>query len=76
MEKAFRRLTIYPGQISMVFNLGHSEEFYGIMKEMIPKIEDYGKRRTAERFLAKVESAIITGKTLTAKQSAMARDKS
>ena len=73
MKKATRRLTIYPGQISLVFYLQTSENFHSILKETLPDITDSRRRKTVERFLDKMESAIATGKKLIEKESALAR---
>jgi hypothetical protein len=68
-----RRLTIYPGQVSMVFTLTHAEEFLMVLMANLPNISDLNQRGIAKNFLEKMESAINTGRKLTAKQSAMAR---
>lgn len=75
MSGAKRRLTIYPGQVSLVFNIRHAEEFLQIFKENLPLISEKD-RSTAKRFLSKMESSIETGKRLSAKQSAIARGNS
>lgn len=74
MKKAIRRLTIYPGQISMVFNLSSAEEFHDILRITLPEIQDPMRRTTVECFLDKMERAITTGKNLKDKKSALARE--
>ena len=72
MSEAKRRLTIYPGQISMVINVAHAQEFLETLKcsiEAVPK----SQRQMVERFLFKLESAIETGKRLSRKQSDLSK---
>lgn len=70
MTVAKRRLSIYPGQVSLVLNIRHAEEFHSIFTANLPNIP-HSHRHTVERFLRKVQSAISTGKRLNQKQSAL-----
>ena len=67
-----RRLTIYPGQISMVFNVEHAEEFHAVFTANLKSLP-LSQRPVVERFLYKISKAIETGKRLSAKQSAVQR---
>jgi len=70
MKQAIRRLTIYPGQISMVFQLRHAEKFFAAFMSAIPNLPDSSKDTVIE-FLGKMESAICTGRRLCDKQSTL-----
>jgi hypothetical protein len=64
-----RRLTIYPGQVSMVLNIVHAEEFLWAFSDCVDNLP-LKHRSMAKNFLNKLKSAIETGKRLNCKQSA------
>jgi hypothetical protein len=69
VKAAKRRLSVYPGQVSLVLNFKHAQEFHAIFTDLLVLIPDIEKRSIASRFLSKVESAITTGKRLNEKKS-------
>jgi hypothetical protein len=61
--RAKRRLTIYPGQVSMFFSMADAKELYGKLTT-VPNLAS---------IRAKLNSAIQTAERLTAEQSAVDR---
>lgn len=73
MSEAKRRLTVFPGEVSMVFYIGYAEALHKTLSDSLENITDPAGRAKVTVFLSKLSKAIVTGNTLKAKQSAIAR---
>lgn len=69
-KQAKRRLTIHPGQVSLVFRIELAESFFKIISKNVSNLPTCDQSMISE-FLCKMKSAIDTGKRLDAKQSAI-----
>lgn len=72
MTEAKRRLTVYPGQVSMVFKITYTEKLLLVFKQHLSYIPDQ-HRPIVAHFLEAMESAIATGKRLSFKQSTLSK---
>jgi hypothetical protein len=68
-----RRLTIYPSQVSLVFNLRQAEQFYYIFTHNLDKVHET-ERPVVQAFLDKMQNCIITGKRLAKKSLITAKE--
>jgi hypothetical protein len=67
--KKKRRLTVYPGQVSMVLNMNDAEQFLKSLESSLESTPNQ-LRPAADRFLFVLKNSIATGHRLRAKQSA------
>lgn len=74
-DRAYRRLTIYAGEASLVINVDFMQEVAEILDENLSAFPD-AQRGCLSRFSKKLHSAVDTAERLSQKQSEVDRSKS